>query len=415
MRSLSITAKVFGALALCLFGAAAVLVSLAQRTYRTNVKLVAERSLTVAERAFENARKAEASKLGATVTALMADDKMRELFVKRDRKALYEHAQPLYRELNDKFAVTNWLFIDSEPAMFVFLRMHDPSNHSEVFWHRTALSAIESQSLVTGMELGKFGFALRAVAPYRDRTGKTVGYLEVGEDIARFAATMKGQTGDDYALVASKALLDPKAYATSIARRRERSAWDDSKDSVVLGSTSGKAALVRFDGDVAGLPPSGRFIDEQHDGGRVAVRGAFPLVDAQGNAIGAVFVQRDITTLHEQMVATRNGALVTVAALLMALWASIGFMLRTLVFSRIERTMLVATRVVGGDFDTPIVTNANDEVGRLEMMLENFRRVFVNTVYEYSAQLQSLSRSELANSDTVLKVGVGDVRARSAR
>lgn len=415
MRSLSITAKVFGALALCLFGAAAVLVSLAQRTYRTNVKLVAERSLTVAERAFENAKKAEASKLGATVTALMADDKMRELFVKRDRKALYEHAQPLYRELNDKFAVTNWLFIDSEPAMFVFLRMHDPSNHSEVFWHRTALSAIESQSLVTGMELGKFGFALRAVAPYRDRTGKTVGYLEVGEDVARFAATMKDQTGDDYALVASKALLDPKAYATSIARRRERSAWDDSKDSVVLGSTSGKAALVRFDGDVAGLPSSGRFIDEQHDGDRVAVRGAFPLVDAQGNAIGAVFVQRDITTLHEQMVATRNGALVTVAALLMALWASIGFMLRTLVFSRIERTMLVATRVVGGDFDTPIVTNANDEVGRLEMMLENFRRVFVNTVYEYSAQLQSLSRSELANSDTVLKVGVGDVRARSAR
>jgi len=44
--------------------------------------------------------------------------------------------------------------------------------------------------------------------------------------------------------------------------------------------------------------------------------------------------------------------------------------------------MEVATRVVGGEFETQIVPSTMDEVGQLEALLEQFRAVFVNVVHE---------------------------------
>jgi hypothetical protein len=227
MRPLSITLKVFGALTLCVGMAAAVLVALAEHSYRANVNSVVNQALVNAQRSFRNVQSSEASKLGATLSALMADDHMRELYAKRDREALLEYAKPLYAELKSRYAVTNWHFMDVQPEMFVFLRMHDPANHSEVFWHQTAANAIREKTTVSGMELGKFGFALRVVGPYKDRDQAIIGYMEVAEDIARFAETMKAQTGDDYALVAKKSLLDRNAYETSVTRRKERDAWNE--------------------------------------------------------------------------------------------------------------------------------------------------------------------------------------------
>ncbi|MEI9937597.1 MAG: cache domain-containing protein [Pseudomonadota bacterium] len=388
MRSLSITFKVFGALTVCIAAAAAGFVWLTERSYEANVQSVANQALATAQRTFRNVQASETSKLGATLTSLMADDRMRELYVQRDRAGLLDYAQPVYAKLKSRYAVTNWHFMDVEPEMFVFLRLHDPANHSEVFSHQTALDAIHSRSMASGMELGKFGFALRVVSPYKDKRGALVGYMEVAEDIARFAATMKAQTGDDYALVANKALLDRSSYETSMVRRHERNAWSDLEAGLVLGATSSKPELVRFDGgNLANVAASGQFLEQRHEADQVWVRGAFPLVDVRNTTIGAVFVQHEITTLHRELLSARNSALMTIGLLLVLLTVTMAIILRKLVFLRIERTMAAATRVVGGDFESPIVTTSEDEVGRLEMLLESFRKVFVSTVTDYERLL----------------------------
>lgn len=391
MPSMSITLKVFCSLVLCIGVAGGAFIALSERSYEDNVRSVASQSLATAERTFHNVEASETSKLGATLTALMSDERTRELYVQRDRDGLYEHGKPVYDDLKQKFGVTNWHFMDVQPEMFVFLRMHDRANHSEVFRHQTAANAIKTQNIATGLELGKFGFALRVVSPYRDRDLKVIGYMEVAEDVARFAATMKAQTGDDYALVAKKELLDRASYELSMSRRNERNAWDDSPGMLVLGSTSSAAGLVRFDADLAALPATGSFIEQIDQGGHVSVRGVFPLMDVSNMSIGGVFVQHDVTALHEQLAAARKQALVTIVGLLVALTATLTILMRRLVFSRLERTMDAATRVVGGDFASPIVPVSDDEVGRLEMLLESFRNVFVATVNEYEQRLSTLT------------------------
>ncbi|HEY5957448.1 MAG TPA: HAMP domain-containing protein, partial [Polyangiaceae bacterium] len=51
-----------------------------------------------------------------------------------------------------------------------------------------------------------------------------------------------------------------------------------------------------------------------------------------------------------------------------------------LVFRRLDAISRVATRVVGGDFETPIRVGPRDEIGKFEELLEQFRGVVVSLV-----------------------------------
>jgi len=62
----------------------------------------------------------------------------------------------------------------------------------------------------------------------------------------------------------------------------------------------------------------------------------------------------------------------------------IGIVLNRLVFVRLNRTMDIVTRVVGGEFSKQIVPTAADEVGRLEELFEQFRAIFVSVVDDLS-------------------------------
>jgi hypothetical protein len=48
--------------------------------------------------------------------------------------------------------------------------------------------------------------------------------------------------------------------------------------------------------------------------------------------------------------------------------------------------MSIATRVVGGEFGSAIVSASDDEVGKLEQLFEQFRIIFVGVVDELSSR-----------------------------
>jgi len=393
MRSISIKARVLGVLALCLSLTALGLIGMEESSYRRNVGTVARQSVSAAQTAFENVKAAETAKLGATLTSLMGDRQMQELYARRDREGLLAYASPIYRDLKSKYGITNWHFMDLEPPMNIFLRLHDPTHYNEVFWHLTAVHAMEARDFATGMELGKFGFALRVVGPYRDAAGRIAGYMEVAEDIANFTGGMKGQTGDDYCLVARKSLLDKDKYAVSMERKKVRNNWDDQPDVVVLGATGDIPELAAYSGDVSAVPAGGQFLQKSEVRGQVFVRGVFPLKDVSGQTIGGVFVRHEVTDLYRNLAAARNRALAAIVGLTLVLSLSLTLLLQRLVFSRLDRTIALATRVVGGEFDTRIVPVSDDEVGRLETLLEGFRNVFVNTVKEFEERLDEDRRN----------------------
>jgi HAMP domain-containing protein len=59
-------------------------------------------------------------------------------------------------------------------------------------------------------------------------------------------------------------------------------------------------------------------------------------------------------------------------------------LLNHFIFKRLQRILTAATRLVGGDFETPIRTDSDDEVGKLEQLFEQFRNIFVSVLAEMS-------------------------------
>jgi HAMP domain-containing protein len=262
--------------------------------------------------------------------------------------------------------------------MAVFLRLHNPAKFGDHLNRFMDKQVARTHALVVGNELAKAGFAVRILRPVDDGRGGLAGYVEFGEEIGQFIQQMKSQTGDDYGLLLSKKFVDRQFWADSSAVWKRRDNWDDNPNFVVADKTTPTDKIIQFHGDLAAVPARGGVLERFHDGDSVFVRGIFPIHDAAGNTVGAMFVVRDISAFYRSMVRTRNIlVLVTVVALALGIFLVLA-LLNRLVFRRLDHIIMVATRVVGGDYETEIRVSSDDEVGQFEQLFEQFRRVFLD-------------------------------------
>jgi len=284
---------------------------------------------------------------------------------------------PLYPKLKSE-GITNWMFHTPEPDMVVFLRLHNPAKFGDHLNRFMDREVVRSHAMVIGNELAKAGFAVRILRPFYDSKGAVTGYVELGEEIGQFIHTMKNQTGDDYGLLLSKKFVDRKFWADSSAVWKRRDNWDDNANYVVADKTTSSDAIIQFQGELTAVPADGKVLEYFRDGNSVLVRGIFPIHDAAGNTVGAMFVVRDISATYVAMRHTQNVlVLLTTVALTLGIVMVLTLLTR-LVFRRLEHIIVVATRVVGGDYETEIRVSSDDEVGQFEQLFEQFRRVFVD-------------------------------------
>jgi HAMP domain-containing protein len=235
-----------------------------------------------------------------------------------------------------------------------------------------------THGVVAGNELARAGFAVRILRPIYDAQGKETGYLEFGEELGQFIHAMKSQTGDDYGLLLSKKFMDRQAWADSNAVWKRRDNWDDNPDFVVADKTTTTESIMHFQGNLAAVPDQGKALERFRDGNSMFIRGLFPIHDAAGNTVGAMFVVRDISAVYVAMRHTQNIlVLLTVVSLTVGILLVLT-LLNRLVFRRLQHIIKVATRVVGGDYESEIQVGSNDEVGQFEQLFEQFRRVFVD-------------------------------------
>jgi HAMP domain-containing protein len=348
-------------------------------SFKQNSSVLAAESVTGAEKLFSILQAREISKMTAVSEALLLDPEIRDAFVAKDRARLLELTGPLYPKLKSE-GITNWMFHTPEPDMVVFLRLHNPSKFGDQLNRFIDRQVVQTHAMVSGNELAKAGFAVRILRPFYDSKGAVTGYVEFGEELGQFIHTMKSQTGNDYGLLLDKRFVDRQFWADSSAVWKRRDNWNDNPNFVVADKTTANDKIIAFQGELSAVPQEGKVLERLQDGNSVFVRGIFPIRDAAGNTVGAMFVVRDISGFYLAMQRTQKILVLLTVVALMIGTVLVLTLLNRLVFRRLEHIIDVATRVVGGDYDSEIQISSDDEVGQFEMLFEQFRRVFVDAL-----------------------------------
>lgn len=367
-------------LALVLLGVCTVTVAIGftvARAFEHNKQTMARQSLHNAGTAFASLVRDDVAKLGATGQALLASTTLVQAFAARDRERLLQEATRTYPALVAESGITHLNFI--APDRRIFLRMTKPSQFDDVIDRVTLSEAIRSGALAAGLELGKTGFVLRTVRPVLDGTGATIGYLELGEEIGTFSSRLKAQTGFDLGVLLTKRHLKEDDWAFTRAALKLRNNWADRPDVVVAQTTTSDEKILEFQGDLDAIPAAGLVLEQLKTADKALMRGIFPIRDAGGRPVGAVFVLTDITELSAAVEAAQVEALLIAVVLVLVLAVIVWLVLDRLVFRRLAamgaRLEELSLRVAGGDFDidTGIAPDSRaDEIGRLEQFLAQF-------------------------------------------
>jgi HAMP domain-containing protein len=379
MKWNSIRFKVLAAMLACLFIGVAGILALMHYSFERNAQVLATESVAGAQKLFTILEAREISKMTAVTEILATNPDIRAAFVAKDRQKLAQLTSPLYPKLKNE-GITNWMFHTPEPEMSVFLRLHNPSKYGDHLNRFFDKEVVRTHCTVSGNELAKAGFAVRIIRPLYDVQGGVTGYVEMGEELGRFIHTMKDQTGSDYGLLLNKKFLDRKFWADSSKLWNRRDNWDDNPTFVVADKTTESDSIIRFRGDLSSIEREGRALERFRKANSVFVRGIFPVYDAAGNTVGAMFVVRDISSFYLAMRHTQNVLVTVTVVALGAGMLLVMSLLSRLVFRRLDHIVTIATRVVGGDYNTAIEVSSDDEVGCFEQLFEQFRKVFVDVL-----------------------------------
>jgi methyl-accepting chemotaxis protein len=236
--------------------------------------------------------------------------------------------------------------------------------------------------------------ALRVVHPIFAEDGHTVlGYMELGQEIDRFLEQIRDQTGDDVALMLLKKPMDAEAWAEYRASKELGDNWSENEEFVVAGATSelvaADAAASRT--GIASLPEAGDTLDSLDVDGLTVARGMFPVRDASGQTIGAVFVRHDITRIAAGLRSERLTVLAFVLGMLLLSGVTIFVVMDRLVFRRlnvmIEGMREISTRLAGGDFEVHYKSDGTkDEIGRFEEFFARFIDVLAGTFKQFTGK-----------------------------
>jgi hypothetical protein len=316
----------------------------------------------------------EESWLGGLAEVITENETLAEALRRQDRSALLAEAGPIFERLKRQRGVTHWYFHPPDPAAGVLLRVHQPELRGDVVERPSFLRAVASGRPASGVELGRTAYAVRVVRPWY-LEGRLIGYLELGTDIHAFLDRLKRMTGNDFAMLLDKRPLE-RAGWERVLRAPER--WDQRPELVEVENTSGDEALAAGLARVADLPAQPAVMERMVRGGKVFIRGLFPLRGHDGRQVGAVAELHEITPLLAGMDELRVQVVVLVLLLASALAALLVFLLDVLVLdpiARMSRTLEeLPQRMARGEWSELEGLDghprSDDEIGRFEVFLD---------------------------------------------
>ncbi|MBC9783079.1 HAMP domain-containing protein [Heliobacterium chlorum] len=363
MKNYSIKKKILLATIISIFISTSAVGALIIKSYNDEATAYSREQITISRKNFEHLVSSDVSMMSATMNALMDNPQIAQIFIQRDRNALYKTTSPLYNQLKERYRITHWYFHNAEPDKTAFLRVHQPDNFGDVINRVTYRKAIEKQGFSSGLELGKTAFALRVVAPYRYQ-GQLIGYMELGEEVDHFLGILKNQTGYDYGMIIKKEYLDEQEWAKNRKSHGLDNNWNNSSSSVLVDKTRDSEDIFAYAEAIDNLPDDGLVLEQINREGSVFAKAIFPVFDAGNQKVGGVVVLRDITSAYQAM--QKKLALQITIVLLINI--AVTLVLTRLTYQPIVRLSRLAKEIAAGNLDVlqNETQNKDDEIGDLQ-------------------------------------------------
>ncbi|MCK4890377.1 MAG: hypothetical protein KAS97_10640, partial [Candidatus Aminicenantes bacterium] len=114
---------------------------------RSNIKFMTENILSRVEKNFEDYENNLTKTLESSIDVLVKNEKLAEIFLTRDRDALYNYSKELFVHIKNKNYFTHWYFLNTEKEGTCFLRMHNRGLYGDKITRYTYKRSIESKKL----------------------------------------------------------------------------------------------------------------------------------------------------------------------------------------------------------------------------------------------------------------------------
>jgi signal transduction histidine kinase/PAS domain-containing protein len=194
-----------------------------------------EKKLEEVQQLFQMKLDEDAKVLESQINLLQLDKNLQSAYQLKDRKALLDHAMPFFNAIHSKYQVTHFYFIELDKTCF--LRIHNPPRYGDTIPRFTLAGAIEKDTPVYGIELGKFGtFTLRLVYPWRIN-GELVGYIELGKEIEHITVALNKILGVELFFVIQKSFLNRTDWEEGLTMMGRTGDWSQFNHIVVIDKT----------------------------------------------------------------------------------------------------------------------------------------------------------------------------------
>jgi hypothetical protein len=217
-----------------------------------------------------------------------------------NEKALEANVAPYFAHLRDQHGISHLYF--SRPDRTPLLRLDGSGKSGQVVDRITLFDTAEQAGRSDGLDLNAFGVVtLRVTVGWRDASGKLIGFVEVGRDIAPMIDAIHRVMGLDILLLVRKDMLDRDRWEEGERQTGGQGSWDELANYVSVATTLATIptpiGLMLEDGK----PAMNGDVTIVGVGRRNLAMSVRPLLDLEQKPIGDIVLIRDVTENTKSM------------------------------------------------------------------------------------------------------------------
>lgn len=249
---------------------------------------------------FEVYQKDTEKQLKSYLNIVSNNKELKKHFINKDREGLYLASKRTFYDLLENKHIDRLNFTD--PQGKVFLRIQNKSLYGDTIKRKLYKLAAKSKKIESGLEMGKTGLSIRALAPYYGDDKKLIGYMEVGENIDCFIKDLQKPSNNLYFIVLDKNELG-KDEISFINDEKYNSEYLTNNNLVFLKTDNQYFDYIKKISKELINSKSETFNNVRSEvkiENNVFILGAFPLIDTSNKHIAHIVYLMDITDFHKK-------------------------------------------------------------------------------------------------------------------